>query len=73
MVSIVQGMNIETALFICSAVIAASTLLGGLGATFYISYFSTAFIFAGIVFFAWKVYLQNDGGKTIGMCCSVTH
>ncbi|XP_078667260.1 uncharacterized protein LOC144909083 [Branchiostoma floridae x Branchiostoma belcheri] len=61
MTSLVDGLTTEMAAICLAAVIGTYTLIGGLGATFYVSYFNTALIFAVLITILWKVY--SDGGS----------
>ncbi|KAI8493622.1 hypothetical protein Bbelb_285430 [Branchiostoma belcheri] len=61
MTSLVNGLTTEMAAICLAAVIGTYTLIGGLGATFYVSYFNTALIFAVLITILWKVY--SDGGS----------
>ncbi|XP_013388209.1 urea-proton symporter DUR3 [Lingula anatina] len=54
--SLVQGLSLELACMILSAVIGAYTLIGGLGATFYVSYFNTTLIFSMLLLLVIEVY-----------------
>ena len=48
-VSLVEGLSPEMAAMLLACVIGGYTLIGGLGATFYVSYFNTALIFVLIL------------------------
>ena len=48
-VSLVDGLSPEMAAMLLACVIGGYTLIGGLGATFYVSYFNTALIFVLIL------------------------
>lgn len=47
--SLVSDLSPEAAAMLLAAVIGGYTLIGGLGATFYVSYFNTALIFVLIL------------------------
>ena len=47
--SLVEGLSPELAAMLLAVVIGGYTLIGGLGATFYVSYFNTALIFGLIL------------------------
>ena len=47
--SLVDGLSPELAAMLLACVIGGYTLIGGLGATFYVSYFNTALIFVLIL------------------------
>ncbi len=61
-VSLVQGSSIEMATLLCSGIICGYTMIGGLGATFYASYFNTAFIFIGMFIYCYNVYFSGGHG-----------
>ena len=48
-ISLVDGLSPEMAAMLLACVIGGYTLIGGLGATFYVSYFNTALIFVLIL------------------------
>ncbi len=53
--SLVRGLSPELAAMLLAVVIGGYTLIGGLGATFYVSYFNTALIFVLILMLVgWK-------------------
>ena len=54
--AMVKDLNIEMASMIMAVVIGGYTLIGGLGATFYVSYFNTAFIFILILMLVAEVF-----------------
>lgn len=58
MTSLVKNLNIHYATTLVAAVICTYTFIGGLGATFYVSYFNTAIIYIIMIVFIMKVY--ND-------------
>ncbi|XP_078697358.1 uncharacterized protein LOC144925278 [Branchiostoma floridae x Branchiostoma belcheri] len=55
--ALVNGLSTETASICLAIVIGSYTLIGGLGATFYVSYFNTALIFTVLIIIIAKVYL----------------
>ncbi|XP_076358692.1 uncharacterized protein LOC143251173 isoform X2 [Tachypleus tridentatus] len=54
--SLIKGLSMELAVFMLTAVIGGYTLIGGLGATFYVSYFNTAIIFIILLMLVIEVY-----------------
>jgi Na+/proline symporter len=60
--SLVDGLSVEFATVLVAAVIGSYTFIGGLGATFYVSYFNTALIYIVMIIIIQKVY--NDSGET---------
>ncbi|XP_064598785.1 uncharacterized protein LOC135465474 [Liolophura sinensis] len=54
--SLVRGLSVEYATALVMTVIGAYTLIGGLGATFYVSYFNTAIIYIAMLIFMMAVY-----------------
>lgn len=54
--SLVRGLSVEYATALVMTVIGAYTLIGGLGATFYVSYFNTAVIYIVMMIFIMTVY-----------------
>ena len=54
--ALVKDLSVELAAMIIAAVIGGYTLIGGLGATFYVSYFNTAFIFILILMLVVEVF-----------------
>jgi len=54
--SLVKGLSPELAAMLLAAVIGGYTLIGGLGATFYVSYFNTALIFVLILMLVVEVF-----------------
>ena len=59
--SLVTGLSVELAAMLLAAVIGGYTLIGGLGATFYVSYFNTALIFALILMLVIEVFYNPSG------------
>ena len=59
-VYLIDGFSVEMATAILTAIIGGYTMIGGLGATFYASYFNTAFIFLGMFIFCFCIY-TNEG------------
>jgi len=51
-----QEMSVEYATVLMTSVIGTYTLIGGLGATFYVSFFNTALICALMLVFVVRVY-----------------
>ncbi|XP_064641869.1 uncharacterized protein LOC135496466 [Lineus longissimus] len=56
--NLVKGMNVEMATMLVTLVIGSYSYIGGLGATFYVSYFNTGIIFITTLVFVFKVYLD---------------
>ena len=56
MTNMVKGLSVEYATGLVAAVIGTYTFIGGLGATFYVSYLNTATIFIILLIFAFKVF-----------------
>lgn len=61
MITIIDGYSVEFASVACAAIIACNCLSGGLGATFYASYFQSCGIFVIIVLFAAKTFFSSNG------------
>lgn len=61
--SLVDDLSLELAAMTLAAVIGAYTFIGGLGATFYVSYFNTSVIFIIMLLFLVKVYHDPAGGQ----------
>ncbi|XP_013412874.1 urea-proton symporter DUR3-like [Lingula anatina] len=58
--SLVHDLSTEMATLLLTAVIGSYTMIGGLGATFYVSYFNTGIIFITMLSFIMKVYVDQD-------------
>ena len=58
----VDGLSVEFSTVLVAAVIGTYTFIGGLGATFYVSYFNTALIYVIMLIVIQKVY--NDSSDT---------
>ncbi|XP_070546656.1 uncharacterized protein [Ptychodera flava] len=58
--SLVDGLSVELAAMILAAVIGGYSYIGGLGGTFYVSYFNTALIFIITLIFVIKIYNSPD-------------
>ena len=58
--SLVKDLSPELAAMLLASVIGGYTLIGGLGATFYVSYFNTALIFMLIIMLMVEVRRPND-------------
>ena len=63
MQQLVPGLSVEYATGLVAAVIGTYTFMGGLGATFYVSYINTATVFILIVIFSIKVFSDPSGAK----------
>ncbi|XP_023324732.1 urea-proton symporter DUR3 isoform X2 [Eurytemora carolleeae] len=59
--SLVDGLSPEAAAMLLAAVIGGYTLIGGLGATFYVSYFNTMLIFILIIMLVTEVFYNPFG------------
>lgn len=60
MVSLVKNFSAPYAVMIMVVVMGTYTWIGGLGATFYVSYFNTALIFIIMIIFAIKIYHSSS-------------
>jgi hypothetical protein len=60
MTAVIDGFSIELATLLFTATIAAYTLMGGLGAAFYVSYFNTGSIMILIVAFLIRIFFDNS-------------
>ena len=58
--TLVPGLSVEMATGLIAAVIGTYTYIGGLGATFYVSYLNTNVMFVIIIVFLMKVYNDSD-------------
>ena len=67
MTSVTNDISVEYATVLVTTVIGAYTLIGGLGATFYVSYFNTAIIYVMLLIFVMKVYNDDSDNNTLGM------
>ncbi|XP_076358107.1 uncharacterized protein LOC143250869 isoform X2 [Tachypleus tridentatus] len=59
--SLVNGLSVELAVLMLTAVIGGYTLIGGLGATFYVSYFNTTIIFIIVIMLIVEIYYNPLG------------
>ena len=66
MTSLVKGLSIELSLALVMVVTGTYTFVGGLGATFYVSYFNAVIIFIVMLIFFGKVYNDNAGDNILG-------
>ncbi|ESO83679.1 hypothetical protein LOTGIDRAFT_169159 [Lottia gigantea] len=64
--SLVEGMSVEYATMLVAMITGAYTVIGGLGATFYVSYFNTAIIYIVTLIFLTKVYHDDDVKNPLG-------
>ncbi len=71
----IDGYSIEMAAFMCAVVMGAYTQIGGLGATFYASYFNTLAMFVGILILTIKVFFsgESDPDFALGTCYTLVH
>uniref|UniRef100_A0A1I8JJT3 Sodium:solute symporter n=2 Tax=Macrostomum lignano TaxID=282301 RepID=A0A1I8JJT3_9PLAT len=60
MTNLIQEFSIEVGTIMTCGVIACYTFIGGLGATFYVSYFNTAIIFIIMLIFIMKIYFDPN-------------
>ena len=74
--SLVADLSPELAAMLLAVVIGGYTLIGGLGATFYVSYFNTALIFFLIILLMVEVrvkYILQSHIDSLFSRCSSTH
>eukprot|EP00058_Branchiostoma_floridae_P025995 XP_002611485.1 hypothetical protein BRAFLDRAFT_63880 [Branchiostoma floridae] len=64
--ALINGLSTETAAICLTIVIGSYTLIGGLGATFYVSYFNTALIFAVLIAILAKNRIIQCGFSFLG-------
>ncbi len=68
--SLVSGLSPEMAAMLLACVIGGYTLIGGLGATFYVSYFNTALIFVLILMLVIEVtYIEKIKILLVALQC----
>ncbi|KAI0221152.1 Urea-proton symporter DUR3, partial [Lamellibrachia satsuma] len=60
MTNLVKGLSVELATILVATIIGTYTFIGGLGATFYVSYFNTSIIYITMLVFLVKVYHDPD-------------
>lgn len=58
--SLIKGISLEYATMLVAAVIGTYTCIGGLGATFYVSYFNTGVLYIIMLIFLITVYGDPD-------------
>ncbi|KAK0061329.1 urea-proton symporter DUR3, partial [Biomphalaria pfeifferi] len=58
--SLVKYISVEYATTLIAAIIGGYTLIGGLGATFYVCYFNTAIIYILLVTLMFKVFEDDS-------------
>ncbi|PIK48507.1 putative urea-proton symporter DUR3 [Apostichopus japonicus] len=63
---IVEDLELEFAAMVLVAIIGGYTFIGGLGATFYMSYFNTSVIFAILLVFMVQIYHNPGGNGALG-------
>ena len=66
MTSLVKGLSIELSLALVAIVTGTYTFVGGLGATFYVSYFNAVIIFIVMLVFFSKVYIDGADDNVLG-------
>lgn len=66
MKSLVQDISVEYATLLVTTVIGAYTFIGGLGATFYVSYFNTGIIYILMMVFVMNVFNDDSSTRTLG-------
>ena len=71
--SLMIDLSPELAAMLLAAVIGGYTLIGGLGATFYLSYFNTALIFVLVMVLACQIYNPPVGTKVRGVLETPVH
>lgn len=60
MAAVIDGFSIELATLLFTATISAYTLMGGLGAAFYVSYFNTGTIMILMIVFLIRIFFDNS-------------
>ena len=60
MTNLAPGLSVELACALVAVVIGTYTFIGGLGATFYVSYFNSLVMFVIMIIFLVKVYHEPD-------------
>ena len=73
MTNLVKGLSVELATGLVAMVIGTYTAIGGLGATFYVSYFNTSIIYIIMLMFLVKVYHDPDNDTNPLGECTMTH
>ena len=58
--NLAPGLSVELACALIALVIGTYTFIGGLGATFYVSYFNCLVMFVIMIIFLLKVYHEPD-------------
>ena len=67
MTNLVKGLSVELATLLVASIIGTYTSIGGLGATFYVSYFNTSVIYIVMLVFIVSVYHgADDPDKPVG-------
>ena len=66
MTHLVEGLSVELSVALVASVTGAYTFVGGLGATFYVSYFNTAFIYIIMITFLTRMYYSPDHSDGLG-------
>ncbi|XP_062587128.1 uncharacterized protein LOC134248746, partial [Saccostrea cucullata] len=66
MKSLVQDISVEYATLLVTAVIGAYSFIGGLGGTFYVSYFNTGIIYILIMVFVMNVFNNEKSTGSLG-------
>ncbi|XP_048249148.1 urea-proton symporter DUR3-like [Haliotis rufescens] len=64
--SLVKDISLEYATTLVAITIGGYTFIGGLGATFYVSYFNTAIIYVVMIIFLLKVYGDDSPDNPLG-------
>ena len=59
--SLVKLISVEYATTLIAAILGGYTFIGGLGATFYVSYCNTAIIYIVMIILIFKVYEDEEG------------
>ena len=60
MTNLVKDLSVELATLLVACIIGTYTFIGGLGATFYVSYFNTSVIYVIMLVFLVNVYHGSD-------------
>ena len=73
MIDLVEGLSLELSTCLVALIILSYTYIGGLGATFYVSYVNTSCMFVIMFIFLVKIYHDiGDSDSPVGKlkCCS---
>jgi len=64
--SLVKDLTMEFATTVTAIIVGLYTAIGGLGATFYVSYFNTAIIYVCMLLTFYKVYDDDSESNPLG-------